>query len=500
MTGQSVRVCAMINRRQMLAALSTSAALAAMPVAARAADTPTAKGLRGDIAILREALTLHPGLYRYNSPAQIDARIAQLEAAFVAAPGLEVRYLLVSKFLATIRCGHSYCNFLNQKKGVATTLFDRPTRLPFHFRWIDGAMVVTDHGGSELPRGTEVLAVNDVMPRAMLARLMPYARADGHNDAKRVSLLEVRGNDTIEFFDVFHGLVFGAPLGGVHRIVARLPDGRRITVELPAIGLGQRRDQTIAQKYQDGRPVWDWTMRSDGVVVLTMPSWALYDSKWDWRRWLDTRLDSLTGAKGLIVDLRENEGGQDCGDLILARLIGTPIVAPSAERRVRFQRTPPSLDRYLDTWDDSFRTLGVGAQPSTDGFYVLQGERGDSSIRPSGRRLELPVAALVGPANSSATFQFAENARRSGRVRLFGAPTGGNRRGINGGCFFFVRLPTSGIEFDLPLIGYFRRNPEPDAGIIPDVIVVPSIDDVVVGRDPVMGRATNWLRRSDRYG
>jgi hypothetical protein len=486
----------MIDRRQMLARLGAAAATAPSPWAARAAETPSVADLKGDIAILREALRLHPGLYRYNSPLRISERIARLEAAFIGAPGLEARYLMLSRFLATIRCGHTYCNFFNQSKRVATALFDRPTRLPFHFRWLAGAMVVTEHGGPDLPRGTEVLEINGITPRAMLARLFPYARADGHNDAKRAALLEVQGYDTIEFFDVFHGLAFAPPAGGIHQITARRSDGTRCTIALPAIGLGQRRAQMAARNYRGDQPVWDWTMRADGIAVLNMPGWALFDSKWDWRGWLDLRLDSLVGAKGLIVDLRANEGGLDCGDPILARLIHTPIVAPTVERRVRFQRTPPSLDPYLDTWDDSFRTLGVGARPAGDGSYVLQGEQGDSSIPPAGRHLDLPVAALVGPVNSSATFQFAANARRSGRVRLFGEPTGGNRRGINGGCFFFVRLPASGIEFDLPLIGSFPTRPEPDAGLFPDTAVAPSLADLAAGRDPAMASAVGWLRRA----
>ncbi|WP_271084028.1 S41 family peptidase [Brevundimonas sp. NIBR11] len=34
-------------------------------------------------------------------------------------------------------------------------------------------------------------------------------------------------------------------------------------------------------------------------------------------------MDDLSGdgARGLIVDLRGNEGGEDCGDVILSRLI-----------------------------------------------------------------------------------------------------------------------------------------------------------------------------------
>lgn len=70
-----------------------------------------------------------------------------------------------------------------------------------------------------------------------------------------------------------------------------------------------------------------------------------------------------------------------------------------------------------------------------------------------------------------------------------------NRRGINGGSFFFVRLLASGIEFDLPLIGYFRLKPEPDAGIAPDIAVAASIADVAAGRDPALERATRWLHQ-----
>src|SRR5688572_22505401 len=115
-----------MNRREAIAALG---AWTLLPAAAGARPA----GLAGDVRIVREALKLHPGLYRYAGPAQIEDRLEQFEHAFVAAPSLERRYLVLSRFLASIRCGHSYCNFFNQKPAVAKSLFDRPTRPPFHF-------------------------------------------------------------------------------------------------------------------------------------------------------------------------------------------------------------------------------------------------------------------------------------------------------------------------------------------------------------------------------
>jgi hypothetical protein len=48
-------------------------------------------------------------------------------------PTLETAYLDLSRFLGTVRCGHTYANFYNQSDSVAATLFSGKTRLPFSF-------------------------------------------------------------------------------------------------------------------------------------------------------------------------------------------------------------------------------------------------------------------------------------------------------------------------------------------------------------------------------
>ena len=485
-----------MNRRQLLAALAASPLLSgfAEPVIPTPSATPDA--LANDIAILRRALALHPGLYRYNTPTAIEVQLDRLARDFAAAPDRAGRYLLLSLFLATIRDGHTYANFFNQKRAVAAELFDRPTRVPFHFRWLGGRMVVAAHGGAALPPGTIVDRLNGVRDRDILARLLPYTRTDGHNEAKRVSLLELRGTESIETFDVFHGLVYGAPLGGRHRVEATLPSGQRTAVALPVISLAERRTQMIAKAETGDAPIWDWTVRPDGVAVLSMPSWVLYNSKWQWEAWLTERLDTLSGLKGLVIDLRGNEGGNDCGAPILARLIATRLTRDSGERLVRFRTTPVDLDPYLDTWDDSFRRLGVDAVDLGNGFYRRPPVEGVDWIEPVAPRIRRPVAALIGPVNSSATFQFASLAKRSGVIRLFGETTGGNLRGTIGGGFFFVQLPASGIEFDVPLIGYFPKGKRRDGGVIPDRMIETTAADIAAGRDPTMSTATSWVIRT----
>jgi hypothetical protein len=191
-----------------------------------AASAAAVADLGADIDITREVLaTLHPGLLRYNSPLQIDASMVSLKRSFASAPDLTQRYLVLSRLLAMLKCGHSYANFFNQKREVAQALFDKKSRLPFAMRWVGEGMFVTSEQEA-FPRGTQIGAINGVPVKTMLQALLPYTRADGNNDAKRRNLLNLRGRNKFEFFDVFHGLVYGEPPGGVFRLDVKTPDGK----------------------------------------------------------------------------------------------------------------------------------------------------------------------------------------------------------------------------------------------------------------------------------
>ena len=474
--------------------LSCSLALPAV-VGSAAIAKPAAAN---DIALVREILTaLHPGLYRYSSPAEIDAGLTRLERQWAAQPDLAARYLHLSRFLATIKCGHSYANFYNQSDIVKDQLFGGKTRLPFAFKWIGDAMVILQDqsGTASLPRGTVVKAINGVRAGDILARLLPYARADGNNDDKRRALLSVTGADEFEAFDIFYGLLYGAPKGREYQLRIRTPGATRDrSLSRPTLTLEQRRAFIKKPDDRGDTPSWEWTIRDDGIAVLQMDSWGLFNSKWDWNGWLSDRLDSLNGAKGLIVDIRENEGGLDCGDLILSRLATKDIVIPATKQLARYRKTPEHLNRYLDTWDNSFRDWGDNAVRFDERFYQLN-RGGDGVIPAKAPRIAVPVAVLISAQNSSATFRFASLCKSAGLATLVGEATGGNQRGINGGAFFFARLPESGIEFDVPLIGYFPERNMPDAGIEPDVLVKISAQGIAAGNDPQMDAAVNLLLR-----
>jgi hypothetical protein len=454
------------------------------------AITRVAPGAAGDAALLGEVYrALHPGLHRYLSAAQLADAEARLAHGMAAAPDAAGRYLALARFTAAVRCGHSYPNPNNQRRGVRDGLLGTRTHVPFRFRWIGERMVVTQGLGADpLPAGTEVLAFDGEPAPALLHRLLPLARADGHNRAKQVAVLGV-GAERWAAFDVYRSLSAPGAPRETATLDLRLPDGRR---QRRAVALMTDAERVAGLPDAKGDAAL-WTFARVGDVgVLTMPTWATYDSKWDWRGFLAATFRDLAGARGLVVDLRGNEGGEDCGNAIVARLIDRPVAYDVTVRRTRYRRVPAALDRYLDTWDDSFRDWGADATgPDAQGFYRMTrfDDPPGQGIAPEGPRFGGKVAVLVGADNSSACFQFAQLVRRERLATLVGEPTGGNLRGINGGAFFFLRLPDSGLEVDVPLIGAFPLAPQPDAGLIPDVPAAPTARDIAAGRDVALARA-----------
>jgi hypothetical protein len=341
-------------------------------------------------------------------------------------------------------------------------------------------------GPIHVPIGTEILEVNEIPSRRLLAMMMPLARADGSNDPKRVAQLGIGPRERYSAFDTYRTVLTDA---GGDRIRLRLRSvaGQESILDVPGAS-----EVELAAGRAPGDATLGWRFEIDGGGIgrLRMPSWVTYNSQWNWQAFLDECVDRLISerARGLVLDLRANEGGSDCGWHLLERILAREVSLPRFERRVRYRELPTELNGPLDTWDDSFRNWGAAAKDQdADGFFRLERADADTDVlKPRGRRFTGAMTVLVDASCSSATFQFANAVRSTGVARLIGETTGGNRRGINGGAYFFVRLPGTGLEVDLPIIGYFPDRPQPDAGVVPHVAIAVTQADLAAGVDRQM--------------
>lgn len=180
-------------------------------------------------------------------------------------------------------------------------------------------------------------------------------------------------------------------------------------------------------------------------------------------------LPELRQAEAWILDLRDNGGGSSSvGWRILGHLTDRPF--PTSSWRTR---------QYRPT----FRAWGFA-----EGRYEEQDNVWESvDAEPYAK----PVAVLTSPRTFSAAEDFAVSFDVMDRGPLVGEPTGGS-----------TGQP---LSFALPGGGSARvctkRDTYPDGrdwigvGIQPDVLVRPTVEDVRGGRDTVLERALEWVRR-----
>ncbi|MFZ4507930.1 MAG: S41 family peptidase [Fimbriimonas sp.] len=478
--------------------------------AGTAASGPWISGseVRSDLAILRQALTtIHPGIYRYRTARQIEASLESLERRFANGSTQGQLFLGLSEFTATIQCGHTFPSFWNQPAQTKQNLFMGRDKLPFRFTWIDRRMFITKSSSEHknLSPGTEVLSINGVPTKQILSRLLRIVKGDGANDNKRIAELGLQDQKKWEAFDIYYALAY--PPKGVFDLRIQTPSGAKQTVHVDAVDQSTRLERLPAsspEPVKDGEE-WTWTYPRPDTALLTMPNWALYNSTWNWKAFLRRCFVDLQekGAKHLIMDVRGNGGGDEVGDEIIRYLVREQASVSPIRTYVRVQAVDPTLRPYLRTWDPTYYNWSSQSNPLSfvetlraNAYEIRSQDHATTVITPLKPQFQGRVTLLVDAENSSATFQFATMVRQYKVGIIVGEPTGGNQRGINGGAIFFLTLPNSQIEVDVPIIAYVPSGRNRNEGLQPDVWIKRVKQDITSGFDRVLDTA---LRQVDSF-
>lgn len=455
-------------------------------------DALTAKQAAQDVKILTRALrVLHPALSKYRMQAEIDAAFSRFETRGQAARSSGQMYLAATELAAAIRCGHTWTNVLNQEGGSKTTLLEASDKLPFTMVLVANRWLVLASADPAVASGDEILAINGKAADAMVASMMPYLRADGSSDGKRLRQLN-HGRGDFSQMDIVWPLL-SPPLDGHYQLQIRKPSGEKADVSVQATTL-QEREKTLGG--QGVKPANDaWSFRIDGNTgIMVMPTFSFWNSDFDWAAFIDEAFAELNAKSVpyLIIDIRANEGGDGAiGGQILSHLVNTPMEFVSDQSTSNYERVPYDLARYLDTWDFSFFDRTGKVEPITDGtaagkYRYLPNARKIQTIVPETPLYRGKTYILISSENSSATFQFAQLAKQSKAATLVGQTTGGNQRGLNGGQLAWVVLPNSGVAVDIPLLAATYAVTTADAGINPDIPVTPSFEARAADRDQEM--------------
>jgi len=462
-----------------------------------AATTLTAEQATTDARILVQTLrALHPALDKYNTAAEINAFIRRFEKRAQTSRSSIDMYLAATELAASVRCGHTRTNVLNQRDDVRHELLDPENKLPLRMALVEGSWLVLASASPDVRSGDEIVSIDGNSSAQIVARMLPYLRGDGAGNGNRLQQLSHEGV-AYSMMDIVWPLL-SPPAQAGYRLGIRRGDQALRTIEVKATSLAKRSASLLAQGTAAPTPAWRF--RIDGErATMVLPSFALFGGSFNWQEFFAKNFVELKRLKvtQLIIDIRANEGGNDAiGTALLSYLIRAPMTYVSDQSVTTYERVPPDIAPFLQTWDRSFFDRSgmvdkITTGPQAGRYRFRPKASVVHTIMPQEDRFTGKTWLLVGPENSSATFLLAKLAKQSHAATLVGQPTGGNLRGLNGGQLAWVVLPGSGVSVDIPLLASGYDADTPDAVITPDVLVQRSFTLQAAGRDQEVEAITN---------
>ncbi|HEU4558634.1 MAG TPA: S41 family peptidase [Longimicrobium sp.] len=174
---------------------------------------------------------------------------------------------------------------------------------------------------------------------------------------------------------------------------------------------------------------------------------------------LNAAVDSFRALDGMVIDLRGNLGGAG-------------FLAPG----------------FAGHFTERADTLGVMRMRATTLNFIINPRRVDTRAQPV-RPYAGPVAVLTDAMTASTSEFFAGGLRQLGRVRVFGEPTMGAALPA-----WTRKLPSGDVLMHAvaDFTGPRGMRWEGD-GVVPDVLVRPTREALLAGRDPALEAALQWI-------
>lgn len=462
----------------------------------------TPKQMKADLGLIKTTWEiLHPGLYRYNTKAEIENYFKDLDTKTNITLEQREFFILISQLNIKLRCGHSFVSYYNNKRMLKNNLYS-DIFIPVLFTIIDNKFIVTHNLSDDkvLKLGEEIISINGISTQVIIDSLLTVSKADGRNGLnKQLDNISFDAReiytDRYTLFDIFFPLFFKKDLNELNfnLTIKTIDDNLR---ELTVTGLSKEaRQAEFIKRYGDiPRNENSWYIKpvDNQTAIFRVGDFMTYKWKFDFNRYLDSVFVMMNakGYQNLIVDIRKNEGGADeARNAVLSYLTPKDLGCAIHYRRLyRYNQVPDSLNAYLSTWDDDFRKPKPDSifLKTSDGFYESRSPNKCVEVFSKPNHFKGKIYLITDVTNSSATFILADVFKKNKLGTIVGETTGGTQQGINGGEIFFFYLPNSKIEMDLPLIYQAPNTARPDEGIKPDYDVKTTISDFAKMRDPQM--------------
>ena len=475
------------------ATIASAIAGAQAPAAARISRTDAI----ADLGALFDAIErIHPAPYANRSRELVAADGRQLGETLPETMTRAEWWTRVARIVATLADGHTEVpppiGFLD---GIAALYRSgaRPANTTRVLEMIhqfppgsvaahDGHLIVTSPTLADgFHRGDRLLSINGTNADQLL---VDWTReTSGDSEANQIASVEVRLTDLL----AAHGIV------SPYRVTIASGDGSERTgvADGPTM-------QSLIDARRGGSPNFAYRLLEPGIGYMDF-----YSMGGDYGRF-KTALASIfrrvaaDNVRTLIVDVRNNMGGySQSGDELLRYVTQKPFRSWSRQeiKRSRELRAQGEIALPFRLWPLKYlfpdpRRIYAGKL----GSIAAWTEDAPKAPRRATPFFAGPVCVLTGARTFSAAVAFADAVKTYRLATLVGEETGGRANMTMEPVGYL--LPRTKLVVSIAAGRTVRANGDATDthGVLPDIVVKPTTDDIRAGRDPVIDRARDCPR------
>ncbi|OJW76271.1 S41 family peptidase [Spirosoma sp. 48-14] len=441
--------------------------------------------LQADFARFRTALSeAHPEMYRYTSKPRFDSLFAATAAQLNRPMTQQAFYVTMVPLLVALRDGHIkwIVSGRDEHYPFAT---DKLFPLKLYFLG-DKAWVVGNYGTESVPSGAEVISINGKPMVAIIEALLPNMTfADGDRIGGKLE-------DLNRYFSGYYATFIGAP--DTFQVAYRVGMEQKTVTLAPVtesiINAYHEQHKSKAQK------PFRLTLSENRTAVMTIERFWSEKNEQDFRQFLSESFREIKrqGVQHLVLDLRNNEGGEESwGVELYSYLASQPFryydhISVRQKKRFSFPAWSSKLYRMA-------RFIVV--KKRGDG-YVFTHHRGLRTTKPKADAYAGKLYVLLNGNSFSVTTELAARIHADKRAVFIGQESGGGYKVNSSGLFAVTQLPNSKIDLGIGMFGFNMANvsayPHTDRGIIPDHLVEPTVEDILTQQDRIMEYTLNYIR------
>ncbi|WP_106791853.1 S41 family peptidase [Aquimarina sp. Aq78] len=462
--------------------------------------------LKEDLKIYRDIIeTAHSGMYLYTAKETFDSIFKKANERLPKLQNIREFYNLIAGIHTKINCGHSsfYASgdIFSELKNNTTNAF-----FPFKVKFLKDTLIAAQDYG-KLKKGDQILSINGNTTKKITTEAFKLLSSDGYNTTFKYRQLE-------DDFSTNYFLAFG-PQEKFTIAYLHNSDKESCTVELPGIPKSEL-ENTITESHYEKPYYLEYLDSSTVLLTVNTFSTETRKNQKKFFKFLKNSFGEINkkGIKNLILDIRENTGGDDGNDMELASyLIDTHFKENKYRKLSTIDNLPPYPQYLLPQWYDMME-LDSNSSPEAiqktmkkmvkeemikgdDGAYYW---REDKVIHrdPAKNKFKGNVFVLTSGRVFSGGGLFSALVRDKSNAIFIGEETGGGYYRHTGSIPLFYNLPNSKLIFSIFIVineqDVDKRLFPEGSGTMPHYEVYQTIEEFNNGKDAVLEKTKQLIK------